>query len=137
MLCVSGSSSYGCGFDWNGCGQSFGSWGCWRCTTTWSGGAFIDCGDDLANINFVIGSNLESDNTSNFSICLGGNLVGFELVDRLIFFDVIAIFYVPNGQDAAADGFAHCGNSNFSSHNMSEKFLKVESVKIGCAEMEV
>ena len=91
----------------------------------------------MADINFIIDSNLERDNASNFSICLGSNLIGFELVDWLIFFDVIAIFYVPNGEDAAANGFAHCGNSNFSSHNMSEVFLKVESLKIGCAELEV
>ena len=62
---------------------------------------------------------LSVDDSGDFRVGLGGDLVGFELVDRLILFDVVAVLYVPGGEDAAADGFAHRGDFNFSCHDMS------------------
>ena len=47
---------------------------------------------------------------------LGGNLVGLEREKRIARVNVLARFFVPNGDDAAGNRFTDRGNFDFDTH---------------------
>jgi len=77
------------------------------------GGVGVDRGDDLADLHFGAFFHGEGDFAGGFGGAFGRDLVGFEFEERLVFFDDVAVFDVPLGKDAGADGFAHRRNFNF------------------------
>ena len=89
--------------------------GCRFCRCSAFGGGF-DTGDNLADFNFFVSFDENIDDTGDFGGGFRGDLIGLEFEYGLSFLDVFAVFDMPGSEDAATDGFAHCGDGYFGGH---------------------
>ena len=77
------------------------------------GGRGVDGGDGGADFHFGAGGDFEGDFTGGFGGAFGSDFVGLEFEEGLVFFDDVAVFDVPFGEDTGADGFAHGRDFDF------------------------
>ena len=111
-----GSCNNGCGGrrgDWSGCRSRS---RCGRGGGCSSGGGGVDLGDELADFHLGAFGDFGAQDTGGGGVDLLGNLVGFEREEEFVGGDLLAVLFVPDGEDSGGDGLADGWNFDFDFH---------------------
>jgi hypothetical protein len=80
----------------------------------------VDARDDIAHRHRLAFLLQDREDTGRFRRELDAGLVGFELEQRLVDGDALAVTLDPTNDDALGDRFAEGGDADFNGHGVSQ-----------------